>query len=160
MCQGDGSSDNFCTKSCQKNRPLDTQPLLDTEPKKGRRPKNHFSVRQPLQPLHSNFNIVLDQIPESAAAAFSKEINPVVLIRVRIDISRHHIASSVNEDLNGADIKEHMKVDAVLYTDPADPAVDILLRPGERNTALFSVKNNLPRLFVIIDQRLMFLSAE
>ena len=53
-----------------------------------------------------------------------------------------------------------MKVDTVLYTDPADPAVDILLRPGERNTALLSVKNDLPRLFVIIDQRLMFLSAE
>ena len=53
-----------------------------------------------------------------------------------------------------------MKINAVLLADRADSLIDILLTAAERNSALTSVEDDLSRLFVVIDKRLMFLSAE
>ena len=108
----------------------------------------------------SRFDVVFDQILEGAAAALGKEADPVILAKIRVDIAGHDITSTVNEDLDGVDVQEYMKINAVLLADRADSLIDILLTAAERNSALTSVEDDLSRLFVVIDKRLMFLSAE
>ena len=53
----------------------------------------------------SNVNIEFLNIAEDSSASFRKEPNPLFLVRIRINISRHGISAAIDEQVNSADIQ-------------------------------------------------------